>query len=138
MKYQIRIGKRLNIADINEIHNLFNWGNYTPEQWVKVKKQSTFMVQIIINKKTIAFARCVDDSDFCTIYDVIVHPNYQKQGYGTILMQELLKYIKANNFLEVSLFYMLDNPGLDKFYAKFGFSKVTNAMQLKRDKLKEL
>ncbi len=97
MTYQIRIGKRLNIDDINEIHNLFNWGNYTLEQWIKVKKQSTFMVQIIINKKTIAFARYVADSDFCTIYDVIVHPDYQKQGYGTILMQEILKYIKANN-----------------------------------------
>ncbi len=44
MTYQIKIGKRINIADINEIHSILNWGNYTPEQWVKVKKQSTFMV----------------------------------------------------------------------------------------------
>ncbi len=51
MTYRIKIGKRLNIADINEMHNLVNWGNYTPEQWIKVKKQSTFMVQVIDNKK---------------------------------------------------------------------------------------
>lgn len=32
-----------------------------------------------------------DDSEMCMIYDVIVHPHYQKKGGGTLLMNEVLK-----------------------------------------------
>ncbi len=79
MAYQIKIGKRINTKDIDEIHSLLNWGTCRQEQWPVVKKQSTFMVQVQENKKTVCFAGCVDDSELCMIYDVIVHPNYQKK-----------------------------------------------------------
>ena len=132
MNYKIKIGKKINIKDINEIHSLLNWGNYSSEQWPIVKKQSTFMVQVLCEKKTVGFARCVDDSEMCMIYDVVVHPDYQKKGIGTLLMKEVLKYIKSNNFATVSLFYDIKNKGLDNFYRKFGFETIPNAMRLKK------
>lgn len=128
---EIKIGKRININDINEMHHAVGWGNYTPEQWKKVKKQSTFMVSVLHNKKTIGFARCIDDSELCTIFDVVVHPKYQRQGIGTLIMKEVLKYVNAHNFGPVDLTWDTKNKGLDKFYEKLGFVKITNAMRLK-------
>lgn len=132
VNYIIKIGKRINTKDIDEIHSLLNWGCYSSKQWPIIKKKSTFMVQVLCGKKTVGFARCVDDSDMCMIYDVIVHPAYQKKGIGTLLMEEILKYIKSNNFSAVRLFYDLKNTGLDNFYRKFGFEIVPNAMKLKQ------
>ncbi len=132
MSYRIQLGKKIHTKDIDEIHRLLNWGNYRPEQWSMIKKQSTFMVQVMENKKVLGFARCVDDSEMCMIYDVIVHPKYQKKGIGTLLMREILKYVQANQFATVSLFYDINNKGLDSFYSKFGFQKISNAMRLKK------
>lgn len=132
MKKSVKIGKRINTKDIDEIHSLLKWGNYRPEQWPIVKKQSTFMVSVLDGRKTVGFARCVDDSEMCMIYDVVVHPNYHGQGIGTILMKEIIKYVKAQNFATVSLFYDPKNPCLPNFYKKFGFQQIPNAMRLKK------
>ena len=132
MHYTIKLGKRINTKDIDEIHALLKWGHYRPEQWPAVKKRSTFMVSVLAAKKTVGFARCVDDSEMCMIYDVVVHPAWQRQGIGTLLMREILKYVKSQNFATVSLFYDIRNDGLDNFYRKFGFEIIPNAMRLKR------
>ena len=132
MTYTVQVGKEIHTRDIDEIHTLLNWGNYLPEQWPIIKKQSTFMVQVLNGPKTVGFARCVDDSEMCMIYDVVVHPAHQKKGVGTLLMKEILKYVATQDFASVSLFYNIHNPGLDAFYRKFGFEIIPNAMRLKK------
>lgn len=130
MSYIVKIGKEINISNVNEILNLVGWGEYTPEQWKIVIDKSTFMVEVLHQNQTIGFARVVDDTRMCMIYDVCVHPDYQKQGVGTLLMKEILKYVEANDFAVVNLFYDRDNKGLDNFYRKFGFESIPNAMRL--------
>ena len=130
MSYIVKIGKEINISNVNEILNLVGWGEYTPEQWEVVIDKSTFMVEVLHQNQTIGFARVVDDTRMCMIYDVCVHPDYQKQGVGTLLMKEVLKYVEANDFAVVNLFYDRDNKGLDNFYRKFGFESIPNAMRL--------
>lgn len=130
MSYIVKIGKEINISNVNEILNLVGWGEYTPEQWKIVIDKSTFMVEVLHQNQTIGFARVVDDTRMCMIYDVCVHPDYQKQGVGTLLMKEVLKYVEANDFAVVNLFYDRDNKGLDNFYRKFGFESIPNAMRL--------
>ena len=129
--YKIRLGKRLKLKDIDEIHTLLGWGTYTPEQWNSIKKNSNFFVQVVYNKKIIAFVRCVSDPRFCMIYDVSVHPEFQKKGVGRLLMQEILKYVKTQDFYAVSLFYDPKKPTLKEFYQKFGFEPFPTALRLK-------
>ena len=54
MTYIVKIEKRINTKDINEIHSLLKWGNYRPDQWPVVKKQSTFMVSVLMEEKQLA------------------------------------------------------------------------------------
>lgn len=130
MHYTIKIGKEINTNDVNCILDLIGWESYSSDLWTEVINKSTFMVQVLTKDKTIGFARTLDDGRMCMIYDVCVHPDYQRSGIGTLLMQEILKYIHSHHFYSVSLFYDMSNMGVDNFYRKFGFELIPNAMRL--------
>lgn len=132
MTYTIKIGTDINTADIDAYYPSLGFGLYEAQDWKKVKEKSTFIVQVLDKNKTVGWGRCVDDGTFCMIYDVAVHPNYQRQGIGHTIIDEIKKYVAQNDFLSVSLFYNPDNPGAKEFYKKCGFYELTNAMRLKK------
>ena len=61
-------------------------------------------------------SNCVTDA---YIQDVMVHPNYQRQGVGTQLMERILTRLKAEGLYMVSVIY--GEEALKPFYEKFGF-----------------
>lgn len=65
---------------------------------------------------------------YATVYDVVVHPDFQCQGVGTALMQAIIK--KLARFEKIFLTAAL---GREKFYKKFGFLHHNTAMGLYRD-----
>jgi len=126
----IKTGKRVSLKAVNDIRVSVKWPAVSAEKWRVIQKQSTFMVQVFIGKKMVGFARCVDDAEICMIYDVMVHAAYQGQGIGTIVMREILKYVRSYPFYSARLFYDSDYPTLVNFYRKFGFELMQNAMKL--------
>ena len=131
MQYTVEIGNKIHTSDIDAFYPSLGFELYTEQEWVKVQEKSSFIVQVLDKGKTIGWGRCVDDGTFCMIYDVAVHPDYQKQGVGTTIMDEIKKYVAQNDFLSVSLFYNPNNPSVKEFYKKCGFYELTNAMRLK-------
>ena len=53
------------------------------------------------------------------IQDVMVHPDYQRQGVGTQLMERVLARLEAEGVYMVSVIY--GEETLRPFYEKFGF-----------------
>lgn len=53
------------------------------------------------------------------IQDVMVHPDYQRQGIGTQLMERTLARLKAEGVYMVSVIY--GEETLRPFYERFGF-----------------
>ncbi len=68
-------------------------------------------------------ARFVSDGGYAgLIMDVVVIPKYQRRGYGKLLIESLLDYIK--NGLEDGeevMIQLLSAPGKQSFYSLFGF-----------------
>ena len=61
-----------------------------------------------------------DISLYAHIEDIIVSSKYRKNGYGAILLQELIEICKGNNCYKI----LLDcQDELIKFYEKVGFKK---------------
>ena len=61
-----------------------------------------------------------DISLYAHIEDIIVSSKYRKNGYGAILLQELIEICKSNNCYKI----LLDcQDELIKFYEKVGFKK---------------
>ena len=132
MNYTIKIGNDINIADIDAYYPSLGFECYEAKDWEKVKEKSTFIVQVLDKGKTVGWGRCVDDGTFCMIYDMAVHPDYQRQGIGRVIIDEIKKYVAQNDFLSVSLFYNPHNPTVKEFYQKCGFYELPNAMRLKK------
>ncbi len=66
----------------------------------------------------------------CMFYDIGVHPDYQRKGIGTNIMQVLIDEVKDKNYASIGLFAWEYNPQNMPFYEKFGFKKVGTGMEL--------
>lgn len=58
------------------------------------------------------------------IEDVVVAPDFQRQGIGKLLLQELLKQCLSLGCNRVQLAYDTTNDGAIEFYEKQGFHKT--------------
>ena len=71
----------------------------------------------------IAAARALTDGEYhATIYDLVVDPNYQRQGIGTRLMTELLGRLPVWRVLLVA------DPKVQPFNRRLGFDTYDDVM----------
>lgn len=92
-------------------------------------EHTLFRVSVFDGEKIVAMARMIGDLGLdYYIKDVIVRPEYQKQGIGKLLIEELLAYIRRNGIRDTYIFTELcAMPDKIPFYEKFGF--VANEAQ---------
>lgn len=55
------------------------------------------------------------------IQDLMVHPDYQRQGIGTELMHRMLDFLKSQHIFMISVIY---EESLRPFYKRFGFFEM--------------
>ena len=55
--------------------------------------------------------------------DMIIDKNYRKNGFGSDLINEAIKYAKNQNCLRITLLTDFNNEIAIDFYTKFGFKK---------------
>jgi len=75
----------------------------------------------------------MDDGIMCMLYDIGIHPDYQRQGLGSKIMERLIAQVKDKNYASIGLFAWEENPANIPFYEKFGFVRKSSGMEL--DKL---
>ena len=109
------------------------WG--TPpalEQIRLAMKYTIFRVSVYDKDEIVAMARMIGDMGLnYYIKDVVVRPDYQKQGIGRLLINELLKFVKKNGVSNTEIFVELCAvPDKIPFYEKLGFD-FNDAKRLK-------
>ncbi len=77
----------------------------------------------VINNETVGMARLVTDYGYIAlIADVIVKPEYQGNGIGTKLINNLLERVKSSlEDGEAMMIQLLAAHGKKNFYKQFGF-----------------
>ena len=75
------------------------WGTPPSLEQTRLAMENTlFRVSMFDGERIIAMARAIGDKGLCYyIKDVIVMPEYQGKGLGSVLINELLKYINAQS-----------------------------------------
>ena len=109
------------------------WGDGPSLEQTKLAMEHTlFRVSVFDGDKIIAMARMIGDMGLdYYIKDVIVRPEYQGQGIGRLLIDELLKYVDDNGVNGTGIFVELcAMPDKIPFYQKFGFD-ANEAQRLK-------
>lgn len=110
------------VEDYLGLRQAVDWSNPTNEIAAGGLRGSLFCVCIRHADKLVGFGRVIGDGCFTFyIQDVIVHPDHQRKGLGTAVMQNIMSYIRAvgGENACVGLMSAGDRAG---FYEQFGFS----------------
>lgn len=93
------------------------------ERLVKISLEKGINVKYVLDGKTVGMASFVTNVGYAgLIMDVVVLKEYRGKGYGTILIESILNYIKKNlENDEEMMIQLLSAPGKQDFYSKFGF-----------------
>ena len=113
--------------EFNILHEAVGWGVVSNQERIqKALNCSNFLIAARINEKIIGMARVIDDGLQALLLDVIVLPEYQRQGIGKTLMNYVMEYLyilSQNGGIKVNLLTAPDKVG---FYEKFGFISRPN------------
>ena len=111
-----------------EMRKLVGWTEFPIEQAVEGLKHSTHLCVFRKDGKVIALARVLTDHGYVVyIADVIVRPEYQGQGLGRALMNNVMDYIKSQLKPGYKkMVSLMAAQGKEEFYKKFGFVSRPN------------
>ncbi len=98
-------------------------GTRTPEIVEQVFKGSYAACYAFEGHELVGAGRAISDGvTSSVIYDVVVLPNRQRQGIGTMIVEDLLHRLPKSSVMLLSV------PGKCEFYRKFGFGLLKTAM----------
>jgi ribosomal protein S18 acetylase RimI-like enzyme len=119
--------------DWNALSNLYKiapLGDKPTSMLKTAFNNSTFTYFVYDEKNLIGVGRALADGvDSAYLCDIAIHPDYQGMGLGKAITQKLLENVKGYN--KIILFA---NLGKEGFYEKLGFSKMTTAMAIFKNK----
>lgn len=115
--------RELDLYELEELCDAVGWSR-RPLRKVKKALQHSFLVVSMwevqgSRKRLIGFARATSDYAFnATIWDVVVHPDFQGKGLGKGLMKYIIKKLKGEDISNITLFA---DPQVIDFYRQLGF-----------------
>ncbi len=113
----------LNLYELEELCDSVGWSR-RPLRKVKKAIQHSFLVvsmweQRGASRRLIGFSRATSDHAFnATIWDVVVHPEFQSKGMGKALMKFIIKKLRSEDISNITLFA---DPQVVDFYRNLGF-----------------
>ena len=125
MNYQI-VEKLPTPEEYNQLRQSVGWGIYERDVIEQALPKSLYFVCAVNNGEIIGMARIIGDAGIAYyIQDVIVKPDYQRQGIGTQMMDKIMEYLRfhANNNSVIGL---MAAKGKEAFYTPYGFTVRPN------------
>ena len=127
---------RYNVLTAEEF--LFLWNSVwtsapSLEQTRLALEHSLFRVSVYDGEEAVAMARVIGDLGMCYyVKDVIVRPEYQGRKIGSLLIDEILKFVQAYGIEGTKIAVELSAlPDKVPFYEKFGFkSNEANRLRI--------
>jgi ribosomal protein S18 acetylase RimI-like enzyme len=115
-------------GDFNNLRDLVGWGKIDEKLAENGLKNSLYSLCLYNGDKIIGICRLVGDG-YLKVYieELIIHPEYQKKGLGTMMMNKIMDYI-GKNYKKGCNIGLFSNKGLEGFYNKFKFIRRKDDM----------
>nr|WOA02373.1 GCN5-like N-acetyltransferase [Gloiopeltis furcata] len=119
----LSMNKDVNLYELEQLCDAVGWVR-RPLRKVKIAIDHSFVIICLFcknkeRKQLIGFARATSDTVFnATIWDVVVHPDFQGRGLGKALMDQLVFHLRGANISTITLFA---DPQVVSFYRNLGF-----------------
>ena len=115
----------VNWIELAEVYRLAPLGRYDPEQLQRAYEKSQICCFGYHGAQLIAAGRALSDGEyFAFICDIVVLPEFQRQGIGARIMNAMSKRLAAEKVLLACVI------GQEGFYRKLGFLKHKSVMAL--------
>ncbi len=114
----------IDLYELEELCDAVGWSR-RPIHKVRKAIQHSFLVvgmwqQQGSFKRLIGFARATSDHAFnATLWDVVVHPEFQGKGLGRALMDKVIRELRSQDISNITLFA---DRGVVEFYERLGFT----------------
>lgn len=119
----ISTGKNVNLYELEQLCDSVGWVR-RPLKKVKTAIEHSFITICLFyqykdKRKLIGFARATSDKVFnATIWDVVIHPDFQGKGLGRALMDQIILHLR---YADISTITLFADPQVISFYRNLGF-----------------
>lgn len=97
--------------------------HFEPRLHQKAFENSAVTVFLFHDGRLIGFGRAISDGAYqAAIYDVVVEPEFQRQGLGHTIVDTILTRLPSCNII------LYASPGKERFYEKHGLRKMKTGM----------
>lgn len=115
--------KNINLYELEKLCDSVGWVR-RPLKKVKTAIDHSFITICLFykhnhNKILIGFARATSDTVFnATIWDVVIHPDFQGKGLGKALIDQIILQLR---YADISTITLFADPQVISFYRNIGF-----------------
>ena len=126
MTIKIRENSPIRPAALQKLYEHAPWAEGRTLQGIrKMLKNTDYHFSAWDDKRLIGFARVLTDGIYrATLWDVVIHPDYQGQGIGEELMNRILSHPVLSKIEK----FWLNTRDKFGFYEKFGFIRSDQGM----------
>ena len=127
----LRDGSGIDWSELVALFKLTHLGGREGDKIKRAFEKSDVVCFAVAGAKLVGAARALTDFEYhATIYDVVVHPDYQGRSIGTRMMSELL------SALPVWRIVLVADGNVQPFYESLGFEPYGDVLaRLDRTKL---
>ncbi len=130
--------RKVNISDFGQIFSLWkkaglNISNLEKEfsdMQITVKMNPTSCLVLVRDKTIIGAALGAFNGRRGWVYHLAIHPDFQQEGYGSLLLQKVEEELRRKGAHRVHLGVAFTNLKVLPFYEKCGYSVVNDALWL--------
>ena len=121
----VKLEYSISTNEFLEIVESVGWKTYSEDQVDKALKNTMYMVKAVVDGKLAGIGRVVGDfSIVCMLSDICVKPEFQGNGIGLKIVNELKRMIeegvKEGEKMQIEL---TPTAGNEEFYKKAGFEE---------------
>ncbi len=115
--------RNIDLYELEELCDAVGWARRPIRKVKKAIEHSYIVVSMWevrgTRRRLIGFSRATSDHAFnATVWDVVVHPEFQGKGLGKGLMKYLIKKLRSHDISNITLFA---DPQVVEFYHGLGF-----------------
>ncbi|MBI2335107.1 GNAT family N-acetyltransferase [Candidatus Daviesbacteria bacterium] len=133
--------KKMSIKNFNSIHNLWKEAGLSIPEIQKEKEEAKLILRLNSSSSFEAYNKGklagtilgIFNGRRGWIYHLAVHPDFQKKGIGSLLLQKAEEALKKLGAKRILLWVRKDNLGVTNFYQKHGYFSVEDAIVLGKD-----
>ena len=126
MALEIREGSAVDPEVLRHLFQHVPWARTRTQAGIrKMLDHTDYIFSAWEGDQLVAFTRVLTDRTYrATLWDVVVHPDYQKSGVGELLLQHILSH---PDLVSVERFW-LNTRDKFRFFEKFGFTRSDQGM----------